>query len=70
MTGYRGRTGLYELLEANDEVRKLVAENAQSHIIKHAARAAGMRTLREDGWRRVVSGITSVEEVLRATKAD
>jgi general secretion pathway protein E/type IV pilus assembly protein PilB len=70
MTGYRGRTGLYELLETNDEVRKLVAENAQSYLIKHAARAAGMRTLREDGWRRVVSGVTSVEEVLRATKAD
>jgi general secretion pathway protein E/type IV pilus assembly protein PilB len=70
MTGYRGRTGLYELLETNDEVRKLVAENAQSHLVKHAARAAGMRTLRDDGWRKVVAGLTTVEEVLRATKAD
>ena len=70
MTGYRGRTGLYELLEANDEVRKLVAENTQSHLVKHAARAAGMRTLRDDGWRKVVAGLTTVEEVLRATKAD
>jgi general secretion pathway protein E/type IV pilus assembly protein PilB len=69
-TGYRGRSGLYELLKTNDEIRALASERAPTNIVKQAARKAGMQTLREDGWRRVCKGQTTVEEVLRVTKAD
>jgi general secretion pathway protein E/type IV pilus assembly protein PilB len=69
-TGYRGRTGLYELLTTNDEIRALASERAPTNIVKQAARKAGMRTLREDGWRKVCKGQTTVEEVLRVTKSD
>ncbi len=69
-TGYSGRTGLYELLEANDEIRRLATERTPSHLVKQAAMNAGMRTLREDGWRKVRRGQTTIDEVLRVTKAD
>jgi general secretion pathway protein E/type IV pilus assembly protein PilB len=69
-TGYAGRTGLYELLVTNDEIRALANERTPTQIIKKAAMKAGMRTLREDGWRLVLEGRTTIEEVLRATKAD
>jgi len=69
-TGYSGRTGLFELMEANDEIRRLASERTPTHLVKQAAQRAGMRTLREDGWRKVRRGITSIEEVLRVTKAD
>jgi general secretion pathway protein E len=69
-TGYSGRMGIYELLETNDEIRRLATEQAPTHVVKQAAIRAGMRTLREDGWRKVRRGLTTVEEVLRVTKAD
>ncbi|NLE39974.1 MAG: Flp pilus assembly complex ATPase component TadA, partial [Pirellulaceae bacterium] len=69
-TGYAGRLGIYELLVANDEIRQLASERVGSNVIKQAAMKAGMRTLRQDGWRKVLWGKTSVEEVLRVTKKD
>jgi len=69
-TGYTGRVGLFELLMANDEVRHLASERAGSNVIKQAAIRDGMRTLRQDGWRKAVQGVTSVDEVVRVTKAD
>jgi general secretion pathway protein E/type IV pilus assembly protein PilB len=69
-TGYTGRTGVYELLESNDEIRRLVGERAPSHLVKHAAQAAGMRTLRQDGWMTVMRGLTTVDEVIRTTRMD
>jgi general secretion pathway protein E/type IV pilus assembly protein PilB len=69
-TGYAGRLGLFELLEANDEIRRLASERTPSHVVKQAAVSAGMRTLREDGWRKVRRGVTTIDEVLRVTKAD
>jgi len=69
-TGYSGRTGIYELLEANDEVRRLATERSPTHVLKQAAVNAGMRTLRDDGWRIVRRGQTTIDEVLRVTKAD
>jgi general secretion pathway protein E/type IV pilus assembly protein PilB len=69
-SGFRGRTGLYELLVSNDEIRTLASERAPTNRIKQAAIAAGMRTLREDGWRKVCLGQTSIDEVLRVTKSD
>lgn len=69
-SGYRGRIGIYELLTSNDEVRDLATSRAPSNEIKKAARRGGMETLREDGWKKVLEGITSIDEVLRVTKAD
>lgn len=69
-TGYAGRKGLYELLESDDEIRRLASERTPSHLVKQAAQAAGMATLREDGWRKVRRGMTTIDEVLRVTKAD
>ncbi len=66
--GYRGRIGVYELLVSNDEVRELATQRTASINIKRAAQAAGMRTLRDDGWDKVLEGITTIDEVLRVTK--
>jgi type II secretion system protein E len=69
-TGFRGRTGIYEVLPINDAVRSLVTARESSARIKQEAMRRGMSTLREDGWSKVLKGITSVEEVLRATEED
>jgi general secretion pathway protein E len=67
-TGYRGRTGIYELLVMDDEIRRLVVEGADANQINRAARAAGMKTLRQDGAAKVIRGVTAIEEVLRVTQ--
>lgn len=69
-TGYSGRLGIYELLVTNDEIRQLASERRSTSEIRKAAIASGMRTLRQDGWLKVARGLTSIEEVLRVTKAD
>ncbi len=69
-TGYRGRTGIYELLLVDDPVRELIMSGANSVTIKEAARRNGMVTLREDGAAKVLRGITSPEEVLRVTQEE
>ena len=69
-TGFSGRMGIYELLETNDEVRKLAHDKTGTDEIRKAAVAGGMKTLRDDGWRKVIRGLTSIDEVLRVTKAD
>lgn len=69
-TGYAGRSGIYELLVANEQVRQLATDRASSWEIARAAIQHGMRTLRQDGWRKVLLGETTVEEVLRVTKGD
>ena len=66
----RGRSGLFELLVTDDEVRRLAAERAPTNLVKRAAVDAGMRTLRDDGWLKVCHGQTTVDEVLRVTKSD
>ena len=68
MSGYKGRTGVYELMVADDAVRSLIHQRAPESEIWQAARARGMRSMREDGERLVREGITSLEEVLRATR--
>jgi general secretion pathway protein E len=67
-TGYKGRTGLYELLVADDRIRQLIHERAPESALWEAAREQGLRSMREDGERLVRDGITSQEEVLRATR--
>lgn len=69
-TGYRGRMGIYELLVSDESIRELATNRAASNVIKNAAVKSGMMTLRDDGWEKVLSGITTVEEVIRVTKAD
>ena len=66
--GYRGRIGLFELLVTTEAVRKLAHEKANTWTIAKAASEQGMVTLRQDGWKKVISGITTVDEVIRVTK--
>ncbi len=68
--GYVGRMGVYELLVTTDSIRALAHDRASTWEIKKAALAEGMQTLRDDGWRKVMAGQTTVEEVLRITKSD
>jgi general secretion pathway protein E len=67
-TGYRGRSGIYELLEVDDQTRRLILARTPADQIKAAAVARGMRTLRDDGWRKVLEGVTTTAEVLRVTQ--
>jgi general secretion pathway protein E len=69
-TGYRGRSGLYEILLLDDEVRNMILSKVDSGRIKALAISKGMMTLREDGARRVAAGLTTTEEVLRVTQED
>ena len=66
-TGYRGRTGLYELMVASDPVREKIMSRAPTHQIEATAKANGLRLLREDGWQKVRAGLTTPEEVIRST---
>jgi general secretion pathway protein E/type IV pilus assembly protein PilB len=68
--GYSGRFGIYELLVATEEVRQLAHDRVSAFEIKKAGIRGGMKTLRMDGWRKVIEGTTSMDEVLRATKGD
>jgi len=67
-TGYRGRTGLYELMVLTEEVSEKIMARASSRSIENAARAGGLRLLREDGWLKVRAGITTIKEVIQSTK--
>lgn len=69
-TGYAGRIGIYELMMMDDEVRAQVLKSADSNAIKRLAVERGMKTLRTDGARKIVSGLTTMEEVLRVTQED
>jgi len=68
--GYQGRTGIHELLVMSESIRPLVLNRAPATTISAAARAQAMRTLREDGWRKVRLGQTTIEEVLRVTQTE
>ncbi len=67
-TGYKGRTGIHEVLRVDEEVRDLILERASVGMIRRAAQARGFRDLRFDGLRKVVAGMTTLEEVVRVTK--
>ena len=68
--GFKGRMGLFEIFEIDDEVRRMINENLTSPQLRTRARELGMRTLREDGVRKVLAGLTSPEEVLNVTMGD
>ncbi len=69
-TGFAGRMGIYELLVTDERIRQLAHDSASTWELKQAAIDGGMRTLREDGWMKVLRGDTAVSEVLRVTKGD
>ncbi len=67
-TGFRGRTGIYEIIEVTEPVRSLIVQRASSSEIKLEALRQGMKTLRDDGWQKVIGGVTTIEEVLRVSE--
>ncbi len=69
-TGYRGRRAIYEFLVLNNEIRKMILERASSDQIKKKALTMGMRTLRQDGWDKVIQGLTTPAEVMRVTQRE
>jgi general secretion pathway protein E/type IV pilus assembly protein PilB len=69
-TGFRGRMGIFEIFVIDDDARKLIYEKVPSSVLRARAREMGMRTLREDGIRKVLGGLTTAEEVIRATVGD
>ncbi len=68
MTGYRGRKGIFELMLVNEGLRQLILKRSSADVLKEYAVGNGMRTLRDDGWRKVRTGITTVSEVMRVTQ--
>jgi general secretion pathway protein E/type IV pilus assembly protein PilB len=68
--GFVGRQGIFELCVTTDSVRQLAHDRSSSWEIRQAARADGMRTLRQDAWLKVLAGITTIDEVSRVTKGD
>jgi general secretion pathway protein E len=68
--GYLGRTGIFELLAIDNEIRPMITDRIDSQSIKQSAISRGMKTLRIDGLEKVVRGITTIEEVLRVTQKD
>jgi general secretion pathway protein E len=68
--GYLGRTGIYELLVVDSNIQNLIVSRADSNVIKREARKNGMVTLREDGLRKMLAGLTTLEEVLRMSREE
>jgi type IV pilus assembly protein PilB len=66
--GYRGRTGIFEMLMMSDKIRSLIMDKAHTALLRKAAVEEGMRTLRDDGLLRIYDGITTIEEVVRETQ--
>lgn len=69
-TGYRGRIGLYELMVTTNDIRQLAHDRTTSWKLTQCAMEQGMRTMRQDGWLKVLSGISTVDEIVRNAKAD
>jgi type II secretory ATPase GspE/PulE/Tfp pilus assembly ATPase PilB-like protein len=67
-TGYRGRVGIFELMELNEELRAAIIRNEDASKLTTMARRNGMRNLREDGWMKVAQGVTTPDEVIRVTQ--
>ena len=67
-TGYRGRTGIFEMMVVDSEVRRLILDKASADVIRHKVVEKGMQVLRDSGWEKVSEGITTIEEVLRVSQ--
>ena len=66
--GYAARMGIFEMMDVTDEIRRLIMKNSDAGVLTRTARKNGMRNLREDGWRKIEDGVTTVEEVMRVTQ--
>jgi type II secretory ATPase GspE/PulE/Tfp pilus assembly ATPase PilB-like protein len=66
--GYKGRMGIYEVLEVDDDMKKMISQKASSEEIEKVSRQKGMITMVEDGFAKAVQGLTSIEEILRVTR--
>jgi type II secretory ATPase GspE/PulE/Tfp pilus assembly ATPase PilB-like protein len=69
-TGYQGRAAIYEICLITEPLRKLIMQKRDGGELKQCAIVEGMETLRQDGWRRVAQGKTTIEEVVRVTQTD
>ncbi|MBI3615038.1 MAG: Flp pilus assembly complex ATPase component TadA [Candidatus Omnitrophica bacterium] len=69
-TGYRGRTGIYEILELKTQIQEMILNKIPAHEIKKCAVQLGMRTLQDDGWAKAAQGLTTPEEILRVTQLE
>jgi general secretion pathway protein E/type IV pilus assembly protein PilB len=69
-SGFRGRTGIYELMVTGDTIREMCVQRVNAGAIRKQALKEGMVTLRQDGWRKVLKGITTIDEVARVTAGD
>ena len=69
-TGFRGRVGIFEMFNVNEELQQMIYEEASLVALRDKAREMGMRNMREDGIRKVIAGVTTPEEVLHATVSD
>jgi type II secretory ATPase GspE/PulE/Tfp pilus assembly ATPase PilB-like protein len=66
--GYSSRMGIFEMMDVNDEIRRMIIKGDDASVLTRTARRNGMRNLREDGWLKIQDGVTSVEEVMRVTQ--
>ena len=69
-TGYRGRTGLFEIMTFNDEIRELIMNHASTNVLRTASQKAGMKLLRDDGLSAIYDGLTTIDEVVKETIAE
>ncbi len=69
-TGYLGRVGIHEIILLNEEIRQMIFSRANADQIRTRAKELGMTTLRQDGWKKVLKGVTTPKEVIKATSAD
>jgi general secretion pathway protein E/type IV pilus assembly protein PilB len=69
-TGFRGRTGIYELMVTGEKIREMCVQRVNAGVIRNEAIKDGMLTLRQDGWRKVLTGSTTIDEVARVTAGD
>jgi general secretion pathway protein E/type IV pilus assembly protein PilB len=70
LTGYHGRRGIFEIFRVTEEIQKMIFDKVSSSVLRNRVKALGMRTLREDGLRKAVAGVTTVDEVMRVTMGD
>ena len=66
--GYHGRNGIFEVLEIDEEIRKMISQNSPAEELERKAKEKGMLSMIEDGFSKAILGITSIEEILRVTK--
>jgi len=69
-TGYRGRTGIFEIMTFNDEIRELIMNQASTNVLRAAGQKAGMRLLRDNGLAAIYDGITTIDEVVKETSTE